>query len=59
MSKTWTEQSAWRTSEAPQKLIDRLRMREAEEDIREATTHIAGDYSLNSLCMGKAVPDAD
>lgn len=37
MSKTWKEQTrSKRTDETPQKAIDRLRMAEAREDIREA-----------------------
>jgi hypothetical protein len=42
MSKTWKEHEAssrrGRTDETPQKAIDRLVMREAEQDIREALT---------------------
>ena len=37
MSKTWKEQpKTTRTQETPQKAIDRLRDREAKEDIRAA-----------------------
>jgi hypothetical protein len=47
MSKTWREQTGRKHPNTPQKAIDRISMREAKEDIREALSAPQGGQRAN------------